>query len=301
MKCFWPYFGLLLGGLAMKLSIGHAAEVVAFSLDGGGGLVASDEYELIGHLGGIVGVSDVSVPAQIARHGYIGQLTDVVGLSLSANPDSVDEEATTQLSGQAILDDLTVTSLSGSAILWDVPSWPLAAIDGNGLATASAVYTDTLALFSGSYLDIADTGSVWVIDVDPDNFGAYAGDGLPDDWQVFYFGIDNPDAAPDADPTGTQQNNLFRFVAGLNPTNANEVFTFRIAPVPDETDQADLIYDPVRPGRVYSIRATPDLTNPDWQPVASLGTPVTNLQAVTVRDLDATETPKLYHILISLP
>lgn len=285
----------------LSLCVAEAAQVSPSTLDGGGQRVSSANYTMDGHFGAIVGLSTTAAPEQTARHGYVGQLTDVVDLALAGTPDTVDEEATTQLAGQAINDDTTITALSGSDVNWNPADWPLASIDASGLATADAVYEDTLALFSGAYLGHVGTGSVMVIDVDPDNFGSYAGDGLPDDWQVFYFGLDNPDAAPDADPTGTGQDNWFRYIAGLNPTNANELFTFRIARVPNETDQADLIYNPTRPGRQYTIRYTPDLIDPDWHVVAPAGAPITNVQEVTVRDLDASDTYKNYQILISLP
>jgi hypothetical protein len=53
-------------------------------------------------------------------------------------------------------------------------------------------------------------------------------DGIPDWWMLRYFGhttgspTDNSLASDDADGTG--QNNLFKYVAGLNPTNPAAVF-----------------------------------------------------------------------------
>lgn len=56
-------------------------------------------------------------------------------------------------------------------------------------------------------------------------------DGIDDSWQVQYFGQPpNPLAAPNADADGTGQNNLFKFIAGLNPLDGSR-FTLSILPV----------------------------------------------------------------------
>ena len=46
-----------------------------------------------------------------------------------------------------------------------------------------------------------------MLDTIADNFGTYAGDGLGDDWQVQYFGLSNPNAAPLLDPDFDGHNN----------------------------------------------------------------------------------------------
>jgi hypothetical protein len=63
------------------------------------------------------------------------------------------------------------------------------------------------------------TGSVTINDVNPDNFGLYAADGIPDLWQKGYFGLDNPLAAPGEDPDGDNQNNLFEYLSGYSPAD----------------------------------------------------------------------------------
>ena len=69
-----------------------------------------------------------------------------------------------------------------------------------------------------------------LLDNIPDNFGSYAGDGLGDDWQVQYFGQNNPNAGPLRDPNGDGQTNAFEDTAGLVPNDPNSRFTFTIAP-----------------------------------------------------------------------
>ena len=68
--------------------------------------------------------------------------------------------------------------------------------------------------------------------------GPYAGGGIPDSWLVQYFGLPpNPNAAPTADFTGTGQNNLFKYVAGLDPTNPASVFVLKVANVAGQPTQ----------------------------------------------------------------
>lgn len=57
------------------------------------------------------------------------------------------------------------------------------------------------------------------------NTGDSNGDGLPDSWQIQYFGsIDSPQAAPGADPDGDGVNNLQEYLAGTDPTNPQSYF-----------------------------------------------------------------------------
>ena len=285
----------------LLLAVAPAAELTTAVLDGGGQRVESANYTIDGSITGVAGISASPGDEQVARHGYIGQLTDVVVLELAGSPHEVDEESTTQLTGLAVNDDDTITAVPGDQVAWDQPDWPLDLIGANGLALASIVYENTLGSFAGSWRGVTGDGEVLVVMIDDDNFPGYENDGLPDWWQVQHFGLDNPDAHPDADPTETGQTTGFRYIAGLDPTDANDLFTFGIDRVPAVSDEVALVYNPVREGREYTIRYTDDLTDPDWQPVTPLGPPTTNVQEVTVHDLDATDEMKLYQIEITLP
>ncbi len=77
-------------------------------------------------------------------------------------------------------------------------------------------------------------GSVgWYIDTIAINQTACCGSLTPFQlWQIQYFGsTTNPKAAPGYDADGTGQNNEFKFVAGLNPTNPASVFVVGMASV----------------------------------------------------------------------
>ncbi len=56
------------------------------------------------------------------------------------------------------------------------------------------------------------------------------GDGIPDSWELQYFGSAN-NCVPGADPDGDGMSNLFEYLADTNPTNALSVLRLsRIVP-----------------------------------------------------------------------
>jgi hypothetical protein len=276
-----------------------AASTITTSIDGGGQHATSANYAMDNSVGGIGGISSAS--ADTAKNGYIGELTEVVSITVTSTPSIVNEDATSQLSGTATLDDNSVSVLPGSDIAWASAVYPLASIDSNGLAMASSVYATTNGAFSGFYLSGSSTGLVAVIDSNPDNYGSYSGDGIPDSWQVQYFGTNNPNAAPGVDVDGTGQNNLFKYVAGLDPTNPSSIFVLQIASVTGQPTQKNLIFNPEFSGRTYTPQFRTNLVSGAWAPLAGIGGPVTNVNQVTVTDLGATQAQKFYRIDISLP
>jgi hypothetical protein len=186
--------------------------------DAGGKRATSANYTNEGSAGGIVGISTVAAPAETAKHGYMGQITEVSTLQIAATPTTVNETVTRQLSATALLDDLTSHAIPANSINWSVASGPLTSIDSNALATAATVYQNTAATAQGIYGGNIGTLNLTVVNTLPDNFGTYAGDGIGDDWQFQYFGLNNPNAAPafDADFDGLK--NLLEWACNLNPT-----------------------------------------------------------------------------------
>ncbi len=49
--------------------------------------------------------------------------------------------------------------------------------------------------------------------------GFYAWDTLPDSWQRYYFGENNPEGLQLVDPDGDGQNNAMECLAGTDPTD----------------------------------------------------------------------------------
>jgi hypothetical protein len=272
--------------------------VVTHTIDAGGAAASSGNYSHQGSLGGITGVSTVAAPVEIAKAGYIGQLYEVAGLQLAAAPTNVNEGATTQLSAAQLLDDDTTLAVASAAVNWSVAGGPLAFIDANGEGTAEIVYENTAATAQGIYKGNTSQIGLIVLNVNLDDYGSYAGDGLDDDWQYLYFGLDNPDAGPLLDPDHDLQNNKFEFVAGLIPTNYTSRFLLAIEP--GGTSQQNIVFSPRYGDRTYTVLYTTNLFTASWGPLASFG--LSDASTVrTVTDLLATDDKRFYHVKITKP
>ena len=97
----------------------------------------------------------------------------------------------------------------------------------------------------------------------PDNFGLYAGDSIPDDWQVQYFGINNPKAGAERDPDFDGYDNLFEYHACLIPTDPLSTFHISLATLADRSHA--ITFSPRLPGCSYTLMASGDLSL--WSPV----------------------------------
>lgn len=277
--------------------------------DAGGNRATSASYTNDGSAGLVAGISTLALPAGTAKGGYIGQLFDVVGFTVNASPLTVDEGETRQVSGAELLDDATLLAVDAATVAWGIINGPLADISASGLATAGLVFQDTSATVEGTFGEFTGTLDLTVLDNIPDNFGDYAGDAVGDDWQVQYFGQPpNPNAGPLVDPDGDGQDNLFEFLAGVVPIDANSRFTLKIAPVPDPlhpgiflSGQQNLIFAPRFTDRTYSVTAKPNLlTGGDWEEING-ATSGDNGTERTITDLNATGPAKFYRIEITRP
>ena len=273
--------------------------ITAETTDAGGLRAASANYSNAGSAGLIAGVSTVAAPAEIAKSGYIGQLYDVTGLIVNSATPSVDEAATLQLGAWQLLDDATFLAVDAGSVTWGIVSGPITGISVTGLATAGLVFQNTSATVEGTFGGFTGSLNFTVLDSIPDNFGAYAGDGLGDDWQVQYFGQNNPHAAPALDPDGDGQTNQFEFTAGLVPNDPASVFQLRIAPVPGQSSRKNIIFSPRLDGRTYIVESLPALGGA-WQPLTT-GTQSDSGDERTVTDLNATGAKKFYRVEISRP
>ena len=116
------------------------------------------------------------------------------------------------------------------------------------------------------------------------------------------YGLTGANALTNADADGTGQNNLFKYVAGLNPTNPSSVFVLKIASVPGQSTQKKLLFNPVAVGRTYTLQFCTNLASGSWTNLTGYSGPTTNgTTQITVTDLSATQTQKFYRVNISLP
>ncbi len=232
--------------------------------DAAGKRTASATYTNDASLGGISGISTVALPLETAKQGYLAQLTEVTALQITATPATINEGATRQLATMQLLDDGTTNLLPPNAPTWSILSGPLTSISLSGLATAASVYQNTPATAQATYAGIFGSISLTVLDTLPDNFGTYASDGLTDSWQVQYFGLNNPNAAPTQDPDHDGQTNVMEFTFGTTPTDTASLFQMSLLSTANGPQQ--ITFTPWFADRTYVLKGSTDLVN--WLPVA---------------------------------
>jgi len=94
------------------------------------------------------------------------------------------------------------------------------------------------------------------------NPGDTDGDGLPDSWEIQYFGsINDPRAVAGADPDNDGFTNLQEFYAGTSPTDPNSYL--KLESVNISSGSATLHFNAVA-GKTYSILYRTELANGTW-------------------------------------
>jgi hypothetical protein len=132
------------------------------------------------------------------------------------------------------------------------------------------------------------------------------GDGIPDWWRQQYFGgsgatTNVPGSCAACDADGTGQNNLFKYLAGLDPTNPAAVLNLQIATVTNQPAQQNLLLTPLAGGRTYTPLFSTDLSSGVWLPLTGYLGPITNGNQVAMTDLHATQSNKFYRVEITYP
>jgi hypothetical protein len=273
------------------------------TMDAGGNRSAGGVYSNDGTIGSVAGISTIAAPAGTAKHGYVGQLHDVTSLQISASGATLGEGTSLQLSATEIFDDLTTSLVNASSVSWGVVGGPIASVSSGGLATAGIVYQNSAATVSGTFNGRMGTMGLTVINLNSDDFGPYVADGLPDDWQVQYFGPTNASGkgGPNDDFSGTGQTNMFKYIAGLDPLNPNSRFSLKVQPVAGQAGQKNLVFNPIVSGRTYEVKSSTTLTTPNWQPLTSSSTGPDAGDVRTVTDLSATGAKRYYKVEITKP
>ena len=260
------------------------------AMNSGGLSSASAHYNLNSSLmpGGAGRSDDYTV-----RNGFAGQLSLATNIAITASPMTVNEGGTRQLAADLFFDDGNRSPLPASSAAWSVVSGPLGGISGTGLVTAAAVvFQDTPAVARSTYQTLTATAQLTVLNTLPDNYGSYAGDGLPDTWQVEYFGEKSSDAGPLVDADQDGYNNFFEYHARLNPTDPLSVFSFSISSAPGGGHQ--LTFSPRFPGSSYMLEGSNDLRT--WAPVNGLNNDNGTVRGVM--DATANTGRRFYSIMV---
>jgi hypothetical protein len=266
------------------------------ALDSGGGTGTSTHYQVDRSLS--AGGAGSSLNYTVST-GFAGQLIDPVAIVLSAVPATVDEGGTRQLAATLHYADATTSPLDAGSLVWSVQSGPIT-IDTAGLATGQVVYQDTGAVAQGTYQAFSDTQNLTVLDIDQDNYGPYAADGIEDAWQNQYFSADPAKAGPLLDPDGDGQNNLFEFVAGVIPNDALSRFHWLVDEDPLNPGQSRIVFSPRFGDRTYNLKTSTTLQVPDW--ITFTGGSVSDDGTErTVIDPDTSDARKFYRLEIAKP
>ncbi|MGO9525984.1 MAG: LamG-like jellyroll fold domain-containing protein [Verrucomicrobiia bacterium] len=173
-------------------------------------------------------------------------------------------------------------------------------LPGNSLLTSNFFqgYIDDVQIY-GSALSAAQISQLY-------NTNSVA-DGIPNWWRMLWFGSGSSTNAAactaccaGCDADGTGQNNFFKYVAGLNPTDPTQVFTVQIAA---SNQVINLTYSPVYTNVNYTVQSSPDLNPLNFSNLTNVTAtpPPINGGSVTVTDLQPWPSNEFYHVLISLP
>lgn len=313
--CAGPVVGILCAGIqfaaAQSVQMGTSATYAALSTAPGsssaGGTTANDSATIRAQISlgdTITGAAAITTPqGALERPNLIGQLYDPTALQVEASPASVAEGSTRQLTATATLDDSSTLTPDPAGILWQTGDETLLPISPLGIATAGTVYQDESIIVSGDYLGVTDPDgfTLTILNINPDDFGDYAADGIDDDWQVGHFGAPpNPDAGPAEDPDADNRDNLFEFLSGFSPLDPRERFELTIMTVDPAAGTADLSLNLVIPDRTYTIKCSPDLVTP-FSPIGTLPPVAGPENDKLVRDEGATTPTGFYTVEITRP
>lgn len=301
--CAFPCIGIVLLLLACAPGLGSGQSVCQMiqGMSGGGGGSTGGGWVHYGSLGGMGGVADLPVSTLANKSGYVGQLYDIESLRIAADPPTVAEGGTRQLAAWQVLDDGSLIDVEEGDVTWSIVDGPLSMVSAGGLVTAARVFADTAATVGGSLADVAGTASLTVANVDPDDFGSYAGDGIDDAWQAFHFGLENPRALPGVDADGDGQDNRLEYCAGVVPTDPLSLLRVRIRQMDGDPGRAAIIFHPRLPGRTYTVRSSPGLAQPSWTALSAPQVSDDGLERTFIDTRDDGAPANFYQVEVTCP
>lgn len=190
------------------------------ALDGGGALTSSAAYTL--NPSTAPGAAGSSTNYTL-RSGYAGQLLELVSIQIEnpSSPLTMNERTTLQLEASAVYDDSSRTILTANDLVWSAESGRIESIDPTGLLTAGSVYQDTATTVRASSGGMFDELDLTVVNTGSDDFASYATDGLPDTWQVQFFGESSTRGGSNMDFDNDGVTNLLEFAFGTDPSQAS--------------------------------------------------------------------------------
>lgn len=119
------------------------------------------------------------------------------------------------------------------------------------------------------------------------------GDGLPDDWELAYFGELGRDGAGDYDGDG--HTDFQEYLTGTDPTNTGDIL--RVMTIASLGGDTTVLWN-ATPGKSYRVQVKTNLTDPGWADLPGMVT-ATNSSAFLVDDAAGTETQRFYRVRLS--
>lgn len=98
----------------------------------------------------------------------------------------------------------------------------------------------------------------------------YDGDSLPNDWQERYFGSNNPQGLPAADPDLDRQSNELEYAAGTDPTRSESALSFRLERAAAPPGTVRVGFSPVVSDRTYGLEVAGSLPTAAWGSLSGL-------------------------------
>ena len=190
------------------------------AIDGGGALASSAAYTF--NPSTAPGVAGASANYAL-RSGYAGQLFERVSIHIEkpSSAITINERASLQLDVSAIYDDASRAILAANDLVWSAASGTIESIDPFGLLTAGSVYQNTATTVRATSGGMFDELDLTVVNTGSDDFAPYATDGLPDTWQVQYFGESSNLGGSNMDFDNDGVINLLEFAYGTDPSQAS--------------------------------------------------------------------------------
>jgi len=260
----------------------------------GGGHAGSADCSMDSSIGVVGGLATTGL-VSFATGGLLP--VTATNLLVTVSPPVISEGSTSQLSGIARLDDGTVSVLDGGDIDWGSVTYPLGWVNAAGVLTATNVYVIAGGMVTAAYLGAYTNLCVTVLDTDPDNYGIYAADQVPDGGQVQYFGTNNPLGIGGA-TNCTGQINLYTYTADLDPTNPASVLV--VNAISNRSTDRVVCFRTTSTGRVYQLLYATNLISGVWTNLPGQ-TPVSGL-AGQMSLADTNEAPvRFYRIQVQVP